>query len=337
MLAFICAAGIMNLLSFAYYHPVSELKRSGGSTPGIMVPHQWGLYGDEGWRIQTIDSYGYPNPDLPKADTYYCVIGASHTEGFRSVGKRYTDILNEKLSDGRSLKFYNISHSGYHFDDIARHFTGITEEFPDASGIIIEIDSTEYSAKDLNDALNQISYNSERDSAEVLMSKMTLKSKALITFKNYVPFVRVLSNQYETFKKYNTKAKRNNNSAKKESSQKSEATADQLQYEDSLDQLFSLMRKQYKGDIIIVYHPATSLNADGTLSIKTHSSDLIFSKLCEAHSIVFIDMKDDFEKAYYQDAHAVYGFDNTTLMSGHINKFGHQLIADRLFEYFKER
>ena len=66
-LAILLAAGILNLFAFCYYHPVHKFPRAGGATYSLAVPHQWGLYGMEGYGIQKIDRNGYVNPDLPRA------------------------------------------------------------------------------------------------------------------------------------------------------------------------------------------------------------------------------------------------------------------------------
>ena len=38
--AFIIAAFVLNLLTFSFYHPVIEIHRNGGASPGLMIPHQ---------------------------------------------------------------------------------------------------------------------------------------------------------------------------------------------------------------------------------------------------------------------------------------------------------
>lgn len=331
ILAIFCSVFVLNILVFAYYHPFCEFKRPGGATPSVMVPYQWGLYGDEGWRIQTIDSFGYPNPNLPRAEKYFCIIGSSHTEGFRSIGKRYSDILNDMLGDGESLIFYNIAHSGFYFDEIAKHFSGIVQEFPDMTGLVVEIHNTDYTVATLTSSLEQIGYDRTTDSAEEIMSKLSNKEKTVIHFKNSIPFFRLLSLQLKRYREYKFLDKDNKSKINEEN------TKNEKEYREVLDKVFILMREMFNGEIIIVYHPMTNLNVDGTLNVKSNYTDTIFEEVCREHSIVFINMKEDFVKEFYENNHAVYGFNNTTLMTGHINQYCHQLIAERLFNYFEGR
>ncbi len=162
--AFLTAFFVLNILTFSFYHPVIEIHRNGGSTPGLMIPLQWGLLGLEWYGIQTTDSRSYVNSDLPLIKDYYCITGASHTEGFHSrKGERFSDYLNSMFGYTDSLKFYNIAHTAYQFDEIAMHFPGILAEFPDMKGLIIELDSTNYSLDQLECALNQSNYSEKHD------------------------------------------------------------------------------------------------------------------------------------------------------------------------------
>ena len=325
--AFIIAAFVLNLLTFSFYHPVIELHRNGGATPGLMIPHQWGLLGNEGYGIQTTDSRGYVNPDLPLASDYYCVVGASHTEGFHSrKGERFTDYLNAKFGYTDSLGFYNIAHTAYQFDEIAMQFPGIVAEFPDMKGLILELDSTDYSLEQLENSLNQTGYSKDEDSIEALLSRQTTKDKIVNFVKSSFPILRELSFQYETYKTF------------KKSSGTSESDADSSTfdapaYTAALSQVMDLIRSEYSGPIIIVFHPDTILHTDGSIEIQELPTDKPFEEECKKHDIAFIDLSDRFYASYYEDNTLPTGFWNTTMNSGHINKYGHQIIADALYEY----
>lgn len=331
ILAVICAGLILNLVSFGYYHPASLLNRSGGSSPSLLVPHQRTLYATEGWGNQEIDSYGYVNPDLPREEAYYCIIGSSHTEGFYSAkGERYSDLLNAEAGYENSLKFYNIAHSAYFFDHIVKHFRGIVQEFPGMQGLVIETGSTDFTVNQLTAALEQVDYSEEEDSVAALLSRQGMKGKVLTALRYHAPLLRLLSLQWRTYKGTG-EAPRDSGGAAEDPSFDSE------EYRAALDQVMALMRSEYDGEILIVYHPQTSLNADGTLQVHQSGTDEIFEEVCRAHDIGFIHMGEDFKAAYENDRQAAYGFWNTTLMTGHINSYGHQLIAGRISEYLRGR
>ena len=339
LIAIISSCFVLNILSFSFYHPAVEIKRSGGATPGLMIPGGWSLLGFEGYGIQTIDDNGYVNPDLPLEKEYYCVVGASHAEGLHSrKGERISDYLNIKFGYTDSLKFYNIAHTAYQFNNIAKHFNGIIQEFPNSKGIIIELDSTDYSIEQLTDALNQTSYSDTDDTIKYMLERQTFKDKLIADIKNYLPLIRELSFQYETYK--TSKSKRIDDKVYRASdinvSETLAKDADFLEsYQNALSTVMQLIRSEYQGPIIVVYHPTTSLDENGYLLLNSEVTDAIFEEECIKHDIVFIDMANKFSEAFYNDNIAVYGFWNTTLMTGHINKFCHELMADAVFDYLK--
>jgi len=339
LIAFLSACFILNIFTFSFYHPAVEIKRSGGSTPGLMVPGQWSLLGFEGYGIQTIDHNGYVNPDLPLEKDYYCVIGASHAEGLHSrKGERISDYLNNKLGYTDTLKFYNIAHTAYQFNNIAKHFDGIIQEFPNSKGIIIELDSTDYSIEQLTDALNQTGYSYTDDTINCMLEKQTSKEKLITLIKNYIPLIRELSFQYETYKtsksqQVNDKIYRASDFEVREAITKDTAFLEN--YRATLSNVMQMIRSEYQGHIIIVYHPTTSLDEKGNLILNSEVTDAIFEEECIKNDIAFIDMSNKFTDAFYNDNIAVYGFWNTTMMTGHINKFCHELMADVVLDYLK--
>lgn len=328
VLAGVLSVLVLNAFTFFFYHPLHELNRNGGATPGLKVPNQWSLYGTEGWGIQTIDSMGYPNPDLPLDDDYYIVIGTSHVEGLNvGTGERVSDILNERMGYADTLKFYNIAHSGYDFDNIVRHFEGLVEEFPNMEGLIIEIRQTDYSAEQLDYAVNQIGYSESEDSIVAVMDDLDIGDRALIELKTYFPFFRLLTYQYAIYQNTHSDIELSVISEEDEE-------YDYSEYIESLDRVMALIRSEYQGPMLIVYHPEMSINADG--SVQTHNDETyeLFEDACNRYGIGFVNVGPYFEAMYYEHNYACYGFWNTTMMSGHINRYGHRIISDVVYDYF---
>ena len=333
ILALICVVFVLNILCFAFYHPVHEMPRSGGATPGLMYPHMWGLYGTEGYGIQTIDSSGYINPDLPREKSYFCVLGSSNTEGFQiGRGDRYCDLLNRKFGYEDTLRFYNIAHSGLFFNDMAKRFDALCTEFPGMEGLIIELISTKYSPADLNAALDQTPYTEPDDTMDGLMANLTARDKLVIGVKNCFPLMRLLTNQYATYM-----SSRSNDLDFADFLMSDAGTSDPAEYEQALNDVFDMMRGRFDGPIIIVYHPMTTIDPDGSLRFSTSDTDEIFRRVCEAHDVDFVDMSETFERAYYEDRLALHGFANTAPMTGHMNGDAHRLVADVLYDLLVQK
>ncbi len=331
ILAIVLAAGLLNCFAFCFYHPVHTFHRQGGANPDLAVPGQWGLYGLEGYGVQTIDKTGYVNADLPREADYFCVVGSSHAEGFNVPrNARFSDLLNQRFGCEQTLKFYNIADSGYYFEDIARRFPAITEEFPDAQGIIIEILSTSCTEDQLAEALDSLHFSPERDSMQAFQTDLTWKDRGIIALKNWAPFLRELTKQLETYRK----------NRQLSDNQQGSLPAGQgvslLRYERALEPVLQGMRAGFDGPIIIVYHPTVRLLPDGSMEVDRAETDPAFAAACTRNGICFLNMENVFRQAYDAEHIVPYGFWNTTMTAGHLNQEGHRLVADVLYDCLTE-
>ena len=105
------------------------------------------------------------------------------------------------------------------------------------------------------------------------------------------------------------------------------------------EQMFNYLQKlerEYNTNIIIMYHPSETLNHDGSISFnKTDYTD-VFAKYAKKHGITFADMTADFLEMYENDHHVPHGFITGLIGSGHLNKYGHAAIAERMYTIINE-
>jgi hypothetical protein len=88
---------------------------------------------------------------------------------------------------------------------------------------------------------------------------------------------------------------------------------------------------------IIVYYPPTQLSKNGDISYM--SDDVLFAYFKNYFSqknISVIDMRARFSKFYEEKNILPFGFLNSPVGSGHMNKYGHALTAEALFDEIKE-
>ncbi|MEZ4509478.1 MAG: hypothetical protein R2881_07575 [Eubacteriales bacterium] len=102
----------------------------------------------------------------------------------------------------------------------------------------------------------------------------------------------------------------------------------------ALDRAFALLRSEYDNPIVILYHPGVSLSCGGTLRIdrKKQRVTLDYPTACERNGFIFLDTGDAFLEACEEDYSLPYGFQNTTLGSGHLNALGHKIVAEQLYQ-----
>ena len=318
---------IMNLVSFTFYDPCQELVRQQGSTTGFLLPGSHGVYGMEGYCIANIDENGYVNRDLPLADSYYIVAGASHTEGlFLPLRLRYSDILNSMLGSDNELRVYNIGRSGNFFSIVLQHLDGILGEFPDADGIIIETDTLTYDTKALYDSQTQTGYDPS-ETASSIYAGLTDRQRFSMQIKQYLPLMRELHKQILTY----------------ESISQEDSPSDILDpdfwaqeyaggYSDALDSLMAFIRSKTDKQIIILYHPAVSIEDDGSMKLMSNGAEPYYREICAKYDIDFVDMSKPYMEAYRKNHTVPYGFFNTTMGAGHTNRSAHRMMAEELYK-----
>ena len=88
--------------------------------------------------------------------------------------------------------------------------------------------------------------------------------------------------------------------------------------------------------VIIFYHEAFELNSDGSAYFSFPEKKDAFAALCAQYGITFVDMTDTFLQAYEQEHILPYGFANTHVEQGHLNQYGHRMIAEKLYDVLCE-
>ncbi len=328
--ALLLALFVMNIITFAFYDPCQELVRGSGSTTGYLFPMSKGVYGLEGYCIANIDENGYVNRNLKRSDSYYVVAGSSHTEGlFIPLNLRYSDLLNDMLGGGDELKVYNIGRSDNFFSVVLQHLDGILGEFPDAQAIIIETDSLAYDTKALYDSTVQTGYDPS-ETAESLVSSLSARQRLTMHVKQGLPLIRELHKQYLTY--LGSKAGQSSSDILDPEFWASEYAGG---YEEALDSLMSFIRSRTDKRVIILYHPAISLEKDGSMKFLTNGAEPYYKAACDRYGIDFVDMSETFEKAYEEDHIIPYGFNNTTPGVGHMNREAHRMIAEELYRVLR--
>jgi hypothetical protein len=326
-IAFLTAFIIMNLVTFTFYDPCQELIRKQGATTGFLLPDSKGVYGLEGYCIANIDKNGYVNRDLTRSDSYYLVCGASHTEGlFIPLRSRYSDILNDMLGGNDELKVYNIGRSGNYFSVVLQHLDGILNEFPDAKAIIIETDTLTYDTKALYDSKIQTGYDPD-ETASAMMESLTDRQRLSLKAKQYLPLIRELHKQYLTYRE--SKEEPSSSDILDPAFWEAEYAGG---YSDALDDLMAFIRSKTDKQVIILYHPAVSIEKDGSMKLLTNGAEPYYRDICRKHDIDFVDMSDAFMKAYESEHTVPYGFLNTTPGDGHINRAAHRMMAEELYK-----
>lgn len=320
------AVFLCNALLCFYHRPAGWIERTNSATSAIWRPGSTLIMGTEGRGVYHVDRDGYLNADLPRQEGYCLVLGASYTQGKEvRFGERYTDLLNEMLAESEeSLAVYNCSQDAKFLPGIINDFYAVTQEFPDAGTIVIETGNTDFTAKELVAACEQHGYDANQRGS-VITENMSKTQKLKMLVKESLPFYTILKSQLAAMKGVNATAR----NAEKE------PVVDSLK-EESLNGALELIRSQYAGRLVIMYHPTVSLTEDGEMEITVQETTAMFRAACEANDILFVDVSEAFLEAYEESYAVPYGFSNTTMGTGHLSEDGHRVIAEELYKVLKE-
>lgn len=90
--------------------------------------------------------------------------------------------------------------------------------------------------------------------------------------------------------------------------------------------------------LVFVYLPAVPTLSDGSVSFADPYADRVdaFAAVCRAKGVDFINMADRFNAFYLHSRKFPRGFPDTLPGEGHLNEYGHELVADMLLEYSEE-
>ena len=319
--AFLIAFVILNCVCFIYYKPSAWITRKDGVTDGVRRPYSITVMGTEGYGVTKLDANGFANDNKPLIENgYVLAMGAFHTQGKEvGSGKKYTDILNDYIigNENEQLAVYNVASDANYLPSLIKRFAAGIEEFPNASTVILEIGSTNYEEALIKDSLEQVRYN-ENETAEALFSNCDIFTKLKKNGKEYIPLYALMQ--------------KNMRALNKEEKITIDVKYDTDEYSELMDCAMKLIRSEYDGNILFVYHPKVEICENGALVCNRDETVKTFKKICEDNNIFFVDTGDAFIEHYAETCEVPYGFSNTTMGTGHLNETGHKILANVIYE-----
>ena len=319
-----CMAGLLALciLSFfllVYDYTGIHVTNSSGATDYKWMPRQLKTTMTEGFAWMRFDENGFNNPDgISLASVDVLLMGSSHLEGVH-VSKEQ-GVASELRNRITEFSIYNIGTSGHTIYHCAQNLSAAVQEYHPQKYVVIEtnvaLPDTASMLEVLNDELKDIpSYD----------------SGALFYLQKYCPALKSLYKNVQDWarsEKGSSLPPMDNG----ESENGSAVSCDKA----VLSRFLAKMRKDC-GDrkLIILYHPQSSIDERGELSV-TEGKAAMFSEACAENDIIFVDVTEDFCALYHDHHRLAYGFTNTAVGQGHLNEYGCEVIAERLAQVIKE-
>lgn len=320
----IILAGIMAFLGltvFCYFYsnPPVHYPDPDGATDYRWEQNKFHSEGTEGFSWGKTNNEGYFNiSDYSVGDVVdVLIMGSSQMEASNVAAEDSTaSVLSSMLSNET---VYNIGTSGHTFLTCANNLEKALEKYKPTRFVVIEVHNLAFSDKELQQAIDGT------------VPEIPSHNGGLVGLLQKNPFLRSI---YHQMKNYINKEQENNDLQAEEIALAELSTDDEL-LQLLLGKLHSIASNA-NTDIVVFYIPRTTVSSDGTLHMTGGAELSQFRDACAANDIYFLDMSDRFMREYEESYTLPYGFANTSVGSGHLNKYGHAMIADELYKLISE-
>ena len=268
----------------------------------------WGRTNNEGY----MNSFDY----TPKMPVDVLILGSSHMEArYVAQNKSTAALLNEWMPE---KTVYNLGLSSHAFLTCASNLEAALEKYAPAD-CVMETSTLAFSNQDL-----QLTINGE-------LPEVDSRSEGILALLQSNQYIRLAYKQIAYF--FGSLPWEKNNDAQDAAVPAAEDASSNEELLGTLLAKMSQTASDKGARLIILYHPSTKIDAGGNLVMGENEGDAgWFAEQCEENGIVFLDMTERFRTAYEEDFTLPHGFSNTTVGSGHLNKAGHEMIAQELYQ-----
>lgn len=346
MAAVIC----VNFLCMFYARETGGVERSGGALYAVSQPGNMVVNCEEGYGFNRTDRNGYTNyVDNLAQDGYVLILGNSMTRGTNVMPEdKYVQQLNCMIASDlggdplESAYVYSITRGGALFAELASGYEAALAEFPDAKAVVIQLTfenrdlgiSPEY----LEQIYDQRKFNYTQ-TAEYIFGNEDAISRMKHWVKNtisIIPFAknRRLNKVGHTFAYafgINWKALFSDESADATEMEKDIV----VEKKEALTKALVYLNSKNDIPLILIDIPEIASFDENTVSFNLYDKE-IWTDACEEAGVTYIGMTDEFEKLYIQEKKLPYGYSNTEMGTGHLNKYGNRLVAQTLYQKLKE-
>jgi hypothetical protein len=322
MLAGIAAFAALCLL-FVVYQVPTGIQTLGGPTDWVHEPNKFYSYPVEGWGYGKMNNEGHQNINSYTGQAIdILVMGSSQMEALQVPQTENTvSLLNTVFRESKYI--YNVGKGGHAFPTIVKNSNAALNRYHPKDYLVMEIGTVQYDTAALQAILDN------RVTPLFPESNRTgIRAKLRNTFLKELSFIRILVFQIQTYKK-------NRNPV-------------QPPHREPVDQGYIKnldMVMRYIQNIcaesgvrpLIFYQPHLALRRDGSAVPETDAEYLeAFKNACAANNVAFLDMTGSFMQAYQNSRLLPHGFFNSATGKGHLNKHGHKIIAQELYNYIMQ-
>ena len=316
------AGGLALLIASAfclfYYNPGVHVTNKTGVTDYVWHSNTFAGTMREGIAWNRTDENGFYNENAVDKNMDILVMGSSQMEGHNVSTERNTASVLGALTDKTT---YNIGTSGHSFLYCVKNLETALSVMEPTEYVIIETGSVKFKEAEINECL----------SGE--MESLLSHDSGLLFHLQKIPYLKLVYAQLQSWDGVKNEKVAPAEPTEQKIEEESVTVVDPLILEayDRLAKEISDTCREKNVRPIVFYHPHLTPNADGTVSVDHDEAFLeAFASACRANGVLFADMTEDFFDMYDEEQRLPHGFCNTAVGTGHLNRYGHEVIAERL-------
>lgn len=318
LIAGIGAVMILSVFCIFYTNDGIHVASDTGATDYVWESGQLKSTMKEGFSWIRMDSYGYNNVFDYSKEPDILLMGSSHMEAAQISKKENVGyLLNTLLPDYHT---YNIGVSGHTIYRCMDNLENALETYQPQKYVVMVVDTVELE----HDLMMEV--------IEETATPIPSYDSGFIYYLQKIPAIKVIYKQLDDWISMDGWANSLISHAKEKK--------DELKYQNTLSVFLrdaASLAEEADLTLMIVYQPEQMLKTDGTLSYGYSETMLqSFRMECEKQGIVFCDMTEGFQTLYEEEHILAHGFANSELGEGHLNKYGHAVIAETIVAKIQE-
>ena len=308
----------LNAFSMLYYNVPVHYTNPDGSTEYKWETSTFYSKGTEGFAWGVTNNDGFNNlRDYTLGERIdILLMGSSHMEGFNIAQDENAGAVLNTLFDGEKYT-YNIGTAGHTMLYCIKHLAAALDTYEPGEYVVIETNTVDLATADIDAVLSGT------------LTDIPSQSGALITLMQKLPYLRLLYTVQ--FKGMAGDA----SAADTEAADTGELTQTE-DYSAVLSPLLGMVAdicSERGVQPIIAFDPIVLVDEQGKAYTVTAPEQLeAFESVCAEKGIVFVDLTGAYIGEYAESSRLPYGFANTTPGVGHMNKLGHRLFAQEVYE-----
>lgn len=313
-----CLAGtfalfISSVFVLFYNYSGTHITNLSGATDYKWMPMQYKGNMIEGINFMHMDANGFNNLSAETDEIDILLMGGSHMEAIQfpteyNVGS----LLNKKC------KTYNIGMSGHQLINCLNNLEAAVKCYSPSNFVIIQTSNIALTQAEIDSVLDQT------------LKDIPSYDSGLLYYLQKLPAIKVV------YKQLKDKWAIDHVSNKKASFKKASFLNNTHSVLDSLNLLLQQSRNKCK-NLIIAYTPQISLLESGEIE-RDDNVEYVneFKECCTRNDIIFIDCYNAFLTEYRKTYSVPFGFNNSRMGIGHLNKVGHRILAQELTKTIEE-